>query len=218
MLPRHCEDKIEQVVRLIRSKGVGIYFISQSPIDIPDIVLGQLGNRVQHALRAFTPRDQKAVKTAAETFRPIRRLIVEAAITELEVGEALVSMLDDKGAPGIVDRAFVLPPRSKIGPIEPAQRLKIINWSPVQGTYDNPVDRESAYELLKQRADQKAVADAAAEKAEQEQKEAERQAKRRRRNRRDLLARDQPRMTPATCSRRWRSRRRGNSAVPPGGV
>ena len=175
--PDALRDKIEQVVRLIRSKGIGIYFISQNPNDIPDIVLGQLGNRVQHALRAFTPRDQKAVKAAAETFRVNPELDVAQAIMELGVGEALGSFLDEKGTPGIVQRAFVLPPKSQIGPIEPVQRAKIINWSPVQGVYDTAVDRQSAYELLKDKAARAAEAAEAAETAKQQAAEAEKQAK-----------------------------------------
>jgi DNA helicase HerA-like ATPase len=169
-LPSSLQDKIEQVVRLIRSKGVGIYFVSQNPLDIPDIVLGQLGNRVQHALRAFTPRDQKAVKAAAQTFRINPDLNVEDAITQLEVGEALVSLLDEKGAPGVVQRAYVVPPESMIGTITPEQRLKVINWSPVQGVYDAPIDRESAYEILKAKAERSAQAAAAAEQAKTQAK------------------------------------------------
>jgi DNA helicase HerA-like ATPase len=152
--PQALLEKIEQVVRLIRSKGVGVYFITQNPTDIPDVVLGQLGNRVQHALRAFTPRDQKAVKAAAETFRINPKLDVEATITELGVGEALVSLLDEKGSPGIVQRAFILPPHSQIGPISPEQRQQIIRQSTVYGHYEQVVDRESAYEMLKARAEQ----------------------------------------------------------------
>ena len=150
--PAALLDKIEQVVRLIRSKGVGVYFVSQNPLDIPDAVLGQLGNRVQHALRAFTPRDQKAVRAAAETFRANPKLKVEKVITELAVGEALVSMLDEKGSPSVVERALIVPPQSRIGPITDAERRRIIDASPVKGQYDKPVDRESAYEILKQRA------------------------------------------------------------------
>ncbi len=131
--PEALQDKIEQVVRLIRSKGVGVYFISQNPLDVPDVVLGQLGNRVQHALRAFTPRDQKAVRSAAETFRPNPKFDVEQVITELGTGEALTSFLEEKGAPGIVERALILPPRSRIGVVTPEERAKVINWSPVQG-------------------------------------------------------------------------------------
>jgi len=175
--PDALQDKIEQVVRLIRSKGVGVYFISQNPLDVPDVVLGQLGNRVQHALRAFTPRDQKAVKAAATTFRVNAELDVETVITQLGVGEALVSFLDEKGTPGIVQQAFVVPPRSFIGTIEQMQRTKIVNWSPVQGTYDTPLDRESAAELLKAKAERAAVAEAAAERAEIEEKAAVQRAK-----------------------------------------
>ena len=146
------KSRIEQVVRLIRSKGVGIFFVTQNPIDIPDTVLGQLGNRVQHALRAFTPRDQKAVKSAAETFRPNPALDTAKCITELEVGEALVSFLDEKGTPGIVQRALIYPPHGQIGPITPEERKTLMASSLVAGVYDTPVDRESAYERIKNRA------------------------------------------------------------------
>ncbi|CAG4884922.1 putative ATPase [Georgfuchsia toluolica] len=145
-------EKIEQVVRLIRSKGVGIYFVTQNPLDVPDSVLGQLGNRVQHALRAFTPRDQKAVKTAAQTLRANPKLNVETAITELGVGEALVSFLDAKGTPGIVERAFVLPPSSRIGPLTADERVAAIKSSLLYGHYEKTADRESAYEKLKGQA------------------------------------------------------------------
>jgi DNA helicase HerA-like ATPase len=141
-------EKVEQVVRLIRSKGVGVFFVTQNPLDIPDTVLGQLGNRVQHALRAFTPRDQKAVKSAATTLRANPKLNVETAITELGVGEALVSLLDEKGRPTIVERAFVVPPGTRIGPITAQERDKLIKGSPVAGVYDKTEDRESAYEKL----------------------------------------------------------------------
>ena len=144
-------EKIEQVVRLIRSKGVGVYFVTQNPLDIPDTVLGQLGNRVQHALRAFTPRDQKAVKSAATTLRANPKLDVEKAITELEVGEALVSMLDEKGRPTVVERAYVVPPGTRIGPVTAQERDKLIKTSSVAGVYDKAEDRESAYEKLTQR-------------------------------------------------------------------
>jgi hypothetical protein len=150
--PKALLDKIEQVVRLIRSKGVGVYFVTQNPLDIPESVLGQLGNRVQHALRAFTPKDQKAVKSAAETMRPNPKLKIEQAITELGVGEALVSLLDDKGRPGITERAFVVPPGSRLGPIPDAERVKLIEGSAIAGHYEKHVDRESAYEKLKARA------------------------------------------------------------------
>jgi DNA double-strand break repair helicase HerA and related ATPase len=152
--PEALLDKIEQVVRLIRSKGVGVYFVTQNPLDVPDVVLGQLGNRVQHALRAFTPRDQKAVKAAATTFRQNPGLNVESAITELSVGEALVSMLDEKGAPGVVRRALIAPPESYLGPITPVERQQIIGSSILAGHYEAAVDRESAYERLKEKREQ----------------------------------------------------------------
>jgi hypothetical protein len=155
-LPSIVAEKIQQIVRLIRSKGVGVYFVTQNPIDVPENVLGQLGNRVQHALRAFTPKDQKAVKAAAQTFRTNPNLDVEKTICELEVGEALVSFLDEKGTPGIVQRALVCPTRSQIGPIPSEQRQELIKNSLVAGVYENAVDRESAYELLKARAQQPA--------------------------------------------------------------
>lgn len=150
--PKVLLERIELVVRLIRSKGVGVYFVTQNPMDIPDTVLAQLGNRVQHALRAFTPRDQKAVKATAQTMRSKPGLDIEKAITELAVGEALVSFLDAKGSPGITERAFVLPPGSQIGPITEQQRQQLMATSLVAGVYDQAVDRESAYEVLKQRS------------------------------------------------------------------
>jgi DNA helicase HerA-like ATPase len=146
--PKALLQKIEQVVRLIRSKGVGVFFITQNPLDIPDTVLGQLGNRVQHALRAYTPRDQKAVKAAAETFRANPSLDVAQVIGELGVGEALVSFLDDKGTPQIVQRAFILPPGSQLGPIDANERKAAMAASVVAGVYEKTVDRESAYEKL----------------------------------------------------------------------
>jgi len=149
------EQKIEQMVRLIRSKGVGVYFVSQNPLDIPEVVLGQLGNRVQHALRAFTPRDQKAVKAAAETFRQNPKLKTETVLTELAVGEALVSMLDENGSPEVVERAKIVPPRSQVGAITRDQRKQIVNSSVLAGHYEKAVDRESAYEKLQARAGQK---------------------------------------------------------------
>ena len=158
-------DKIEQVIRLIRSKGVGIYFITQSPTDIPENILGQLGNRVQHALRAYTPKDQKAVKTAAETFRANPTFKTDEAIMNLETGEALVSFLDEKGAPGIVERAKILFPLSQIGAVTEGQRLDIIKGSRIFGKYDTPIDRESAFEVLMAEADKQL--------AEQEKQEAE---------------------------------------------
>jgi DNA helicase HerA-like ATPase len=149
--PRALLDKIEQVVRLIRSKGVGAYFVTQNPLDIPDSVLGQLGNRVQHALRAFTPRDQKAVRAAAETMRPNPSFSIEQVIGELGVGEALVSLLDEKGRPCVTERALIVPPGSQLGPIADSARASMIAASPIAGFYEKAVDRESAYEQLKTR-------------------------------------------------------------------
>jgi uncharacterized protein len=159
--PAALVERIELVVRLVRSKGVGVYFVTQNPLDVPDTVLGQLGNRVQHALRAFTPRDQKAVKAAADTMRANPKLDVATAITELAVGEALISFLDDKGRPSVTERVFVLPPGSQIGPISAAQRQALIAGSLVAGVYEKTVDRDSAYEKLKGRAAATAHAPAA---------------------------------------------------------
>jgi DNA helicase HerA-like ATPase len=159
--PDALVERIELVVRLVRSKGVGVYFVTQNPLDVPDSVLAQLGNRVQHALRAFTPRDQKAVKSAASTMRANPKLDVATAITELAVGEALVSLLDEQGRPSVTERAFVVPPGSQIGPITPEQRKALIAGSIVAGAYEKTVDRESAYEKLAARA--AAGADAAAD-------------------------------------------------------
>ena len=159
--PAALLDKIEQVVRLIRSKGVGVYFVTQNPADVPDKMLGQLGNRVQHALRAFCPRDQKAVKAAAETMRDNPKLDEAAVITELGVGEALVSCLDEKGTPGIVERALIVPPQAQIGPITDAERQAIMQDSLLAGHYEKAVDRESAHEILKERAAEKQAGAAA---------------------------------------------------------
>jgi DNA helicase HerA-like ATPase len=161
--PKVLLDKIEQVVRLIRSKGVGVYFVTQNPMDVPETVLGQLGNRIQHALRAFTPRDQRAVRVAAETFRQNPALDTEATITALGVGEALVSTLDEQGIPGIVQRVTVAPPGSHLGPIAPEVRKAVMDQSLVKGVYDVSIDRVSAYEILEQRAEQAAAASAAPE-------------------------------------------------------
>ena len=150
--PKALVERIELVVRLVRSKGVGVYFVTQNPLDIPDSVLAQLGNRVQHALRAYTPRDQKAVKATAQTMRQKPGLDIEAAITELAVGEALVSFLDDKGRPNVTERVYVLPPGSQIGPITPQQRQQLLQDSLVTGVYEKEIDRTSAYEMLQERA------------------------------------------------------------------
>ncbi len=161
--PKALIERIELVVRLVRSKGVGVFFVTQNPLDIPDTVLAQLGNRVQHALRAFTPRDQKAVKAAAETMRQNPKLNIETAITELAVGEALVSFLDEKGRPCVTERVYVLPPASQIGPITPAQRNTLVTESIVAGVYEKMVDRESAFEAIKGRT-QSRMADPATAK------------------------------------------------------
>jgi len=149
--PKELLDKVEQVVRLVRSKGVGVYFVTQSPLDVPDKVLGQLGNRVQHALRAFTPRDQKAVAAAAETFRPNPKLNTAQVITQLGKGEALVSFLEGNGTPRMVDRALIRPPSARIGPVTPEERKAIIARSPLKGKYDATIDPQSAYEILQKR-------------------------------------------------------------------
>ena len=164
--PKALVEKIEQVIRLIRSKGVGVYFITQSPTDIPESILGQLGNRVQHALRAYTPKDQKAVRTAAETFRANPAFRTDEAIMELETGEALVSFLDEKGAPSVVERAKILFPLSQIGAIDEAQRKEILEWSGLGGKYDTMIDRESAYEIL---LAEQAQAEEALEEVEEEE-------------------------------------------------
>ena len=168
--PKVLTDRIEQVVRLIRSKGVGVYFVTQNPLDVPETVLAQLGNRVQHALRAYTPREQKAVKTAAETFRPNPAFDCETAITALGTGEALVSTLEGKGIPSMVERTLVRPPASRLGPITLPERQQLMATSPVSGLYDKDVDRESAYEILAERARKAAEAEAA-RRAEEEGKE-----------------------------------------------
>ncbi|MBK9156351.1 MAG: DUF853 family protein [Chloracidobacterium sp.] len=175
--PKALVDKIEQVVRLIRSKGVGVYFVTQSPADIPDSVLAQLGNRIQHALRAYTPKEQEAVKVAAKSFRENPELDTVKTITELGVGEVLISLLDEKGVPSIVHRAFVVPPFSQIGPITPEQRQQLIQTSIVSGIYENAVDRESAFEILSKRAEERMHAEAEAKAQLEAQKEAEKQAK-----------------------------------------
>lgn len=175
--PKALEDKIEQVVRLIRSKGVGVFFVTQNPIDIPEEVAGQLGNRVQHALRAFTPKDQRAIKAAAETFRINPDLDVEEAITQLRVGEALVSTLMENGAPSIVERTLIKPPRSRLGPVTPKERAIIQSISPFEGKYEEKIDRESAAELLKQKAvDAAETAEEVEEKGEEEVRKRERKS------------------------------------------
>lgn len=175
--PQALIDKVEQVVRLIRSKGVGVYFVTQNPADIPEKVLAQLGNRVQHALRAYTPQEQKGVRAAATSFRENPKIDTEKVITELGVGEVLISTLDEKGVPTVVDRAFVVPPVGHIGPITPEQRQQLIANSLVVGVYENALDRESAFEILSKKASEKMEADAAAAAEKEAQKEAAKQAK-----------------------------------------
>jgi uncharacterized protein len=158
--PKALVSKVEQVARLIRSKGVGVYFITQNPADVPDTILGQLGNRVQHALRAFTAKDQKDLRMAAETYRPNPRFQIEDAIRDVGVGEAVTSFLEAKGVPGVAERTMVRPPNSQLGPVDAATRAAVMAASPVKGKYDTPVDRESAFEKLQART-QAAAAEAA---------------------------------------------------------
>lgn len=162
--PKSLIKKVEQVVRLIRSKGIGIYFVTQNPIDVPESILGQLGNRIQHALRAFTPKDQKAVKAAAQTFRSNPKIDVKEVITQLGVGKALVSVLDEKGAPTIVEKTKIRPPESRMGPAIASERKEVISDSPILGKYDETVDRKSAFELLAARAEKNAAEETAQEK------------------------------------------------------
>ncbi len=183
--PKALLERVEQVCRLIRSKGVGVYFVTQNPLDVPDEVLSQIGNRVQHALRAFTPRDQRAVKAAAETFRPNPELDAFEVITQLGVGEALVSTLEKKGVPSIVQRTLIRPPSSRLGPLEDDERAEHMKTSPVLGQYDEAVDRESAYEILKKRGEDAAAAEARALQEEEERKAREKEEKERARRRDD---------------------------------
>jgi DNA double-strand break repair helicase HerA and related ATPase len=179
--PKALVDKVEQVARLIRSKGVGVYFVTQNPADVPEDILGQLGNRVQHALRAFTARDQKQLRQAAQTYRDNPLFSTEQAIREVGVGEAVTSMLESKGAPGVVQRTLIRPPSSQLGPIEPRERTEVILSSPIHGKYEQTRDRESAYEVLTARAEAAAREAAEAERREEEAKEEEREFKKARR-------------------------------------
>ena len=179
--PKALVDKVEQVARLIRSKGVGVYFVTQNPADVPEDILGQLGNRIQHALRAFTAKDQKQLRQAAETYRDNPRFSTEEAIREVGVGEAVTSMLEAKGAPGVVERTLIRPPSSQLGPISPAERGGVMGASPVAGKYETAIDRESAFEVLTARAEKAAQEAEEAERREEEAEEAEREFKRARR-------------------------------------
>lgn len=174
---RRWSTKVEQVARLIRSKGVGVYFVTQNPDDIPEDILGQLGNRVQHALRAFTARDQKALRLAAETYRPNPRFDIEEAIKSVGTGEAVTSMLEDKGVPGIAEQTLIRPPSSQLGPITPAERKAVIDASPIAGKYEAVLDRESAFEVLSKRAEDAAKAAEEAEAADEAAELAEKEAK-----------------------------------------
>ena len=206
--PKALLEKVEQVVRLIRSKGVGIYFVTQNPLDVPDTVLSQLGNRVQHALRAFTPRDQKAVKAAAETFRPNPDLDTKQVITELGVGEALISTLERKGIPSVVQRTLIRPPSARLGPLTPKERQKIIKNSPVFGQYEDVVDRVSAYEVLQKRARETAKQEEKQRGAEDRQRE---QSGRMKRSRTGFQLPDFDRDDrPSRRSRQRTTRRRSN--------
>lgn len=200
--PKALLERVEQVCRLIRSKGVGVYFVTQNPLDVPDEVLSQIGNRVQHALRAFTPRDQRAVKAAAETFRPNPDLDAFEVITQLGVGEALVSTLEKKGVPSIVQRTLIRPPSSRLGPLEDDERAAHIKTSPILGQYDEAVDRESAYEILKKRGEDAAAAEAQALQEEEERKAREKEEKERARRRDDYEDEEEDRRSG---SRRTRS-------------
>ena len=166
--PKIVVDRVEQVVRLIRSKGVGVYFVTQNPLDVPETILAQLGNRVQHALRAYTPREQKAVRTAADTFRPNPDFDCATAITQLGIGEALVSTLEEKGIPSMVQRTLIRPPASRLGPITPQERQQVMAQSPVAGQYDKTVDRESAFEMLQKKAAESASAAEQQKQAQQQ--------------------------------------------------
>jgi DNA helicase HerA-like ATPase len=190
--PKVLVNKIEQVVRLIRSKGVGIYFVSQSPLDIPEEILGQLGMKVQHALRAFTPKDQKAVRTVANTFRANPAIDTGDVITELGVGEALVSVLDDEGIPTQVERILIRPPESRIGPMDKTERSEQISRSPYKGRYEQTLDRESAYEMLIQRAKKSAAQQEQVEREELAREQAEKEAKVATRSQRTRSSRQTP--------------------------
>jgi DNA helicase HerA-like ATPase len=170
--PKALVDKVEQVVKLVRSKGVGVYFVTQNPVDIPDAVLAQLSNRVQHALRAYTPKEQKAVRMAAESFRANPDFSTEDVITQLGIGEALVSVLEEKGVPSIVGRTLIRPPSGQVGPLTPEERQAVIASSPVSGVYDEMIDRESAYEVLTKKSEERQAAQAAEDQAAAEAKEA----------------------------------------------
>src|SRR5690606_27703054 len=198
--PKALVDKVEQVVKLIRSKGVGVYFVTQNPMDIPESVLAQLSNRVQHALRAYTPREQKAVRTAADTFRPNPAFSTAEVITQLGIGEALVSVLEDKGVPSMVGRTLIRPPSAQVGPINPAERESIMADSPVGMLYDDVIDRESAFEILQKRAREKQLEEERAKYQAEREKEIERLAKERAKAEKAAAPRRSTRQTPAEAA------------------
>lgn len=186
--PKALLEKVEQVVRLIRSKGVGVFFVTQNPLDVPDSVSSQLGNRVQHALRAFTPREQRVVKAAAETFRPNPAFKTVDVITQLGIGEALVSALESKGAPGVVQRTLIRPPSSRMGPLSPSERKDVMRYSDMADKYDDDIDRESAYEVLKARTEKRAQQEEKARQREEKAKGASRKKSTRRRSNRQTVS------------------------------
>jgi len=204
--PKALLDKVEQVVKLVRSKGVGVYFVTQNPLDIPDPVLAQLGNRVQHALRAYTPREQKAVRTAADTFRPNPEFDTEEVITQLGVGEALVSTLEKKGVPSIVGRTMMRPPSSRLGPITDSERRAILRSSPMADLYDETIDRESAAEVLAERAEQRRLEEERQREREEMEREEYGRMKRSRSGYNDDYRDDRPTKRSRSKTRRSRSR------------
>jgi len=200
--PKVLAEKIEKIVRLIRSKGVGIYFVSQSPSDVPDNVLGQLGNRIQHALRAYTPRDQKAVKVAAQTFRQNPALNTEQVITELGVGEVLASFLDPQARPSMVEQAKMLPPHSQIGPVTDEERAELIKNSEIFGKYDEAIDRWSAYEILQEAAEQQ-------QKQQQQAQQQKQQQQMQQQQQRQMPQQQQPRQTRAQSTQKVAAKKSG---------
>ena len=207
--PKILVERVEQVVRLIRSKGVGVFFVTQNPLDVPETVLSQLGNRIQHALRAYTPREQRAVKTAADTFRPNPDFDSFKVITQLGVGEALVSTLEKKGVPGIVQRTLIRPPSSRLGPLEDGERADVVRQSPIMGQYDETLDRDSAFEMLARRAQEEARAEEEARRREEEEERREEEEERRERER-ERSARSQWRLPDYDDDDGYSGRRRSS--------
>lgn len=208
--PKILVERVEQVVRLIRSKGVGVFFVTQNPLDVPETVLSQLGNRIQHALRAYTPREQRAVKTAADTFRPNPDFDSFKVITQLGVGEALVSTLEKKGVPGIVQRTLIRPPSSRLGPLEDGERADVVRQSPIMGQYDETLDRDSAFEMLARRAQEEARAEEEARRREEEEERREEEEEERRERERERSARSQWRLPDYDDDDGYSGRRRSS--------